>query len=255
MTHPQLRRAALALLLGSVASVVATAGAAPAPGALPAQAAAASELPSVQVRALLPGKAVLQVGDAAPRLLRVGESEQGVRLLATDATGVTVLHAGRKRRLGLSASTAVQPSVVSGQVVPPYIPPSDAARVPGSVTLTADEFGHFSINGRVNGISTAFLVDTGASLVVLTQAQAKAAGYSLDDGRPVRSQTANGVAINYLVTLRSLQIGPWVFKKVEALIAPTMEGEQALLGNNILRRLQMEQRGNQLRLISVAHRH
>lgn len=237
-----------ALLLSSISAALAAPTAPVAASPVSSEAPAGSDKPVVQVRALLQGKAVLQVGNAPPRLVRVGESEQGVRLLAADASGVTVMQDGRKQRLKLTGGTAVQPSVVSSQVVQPYIPPSDAAKPPNGLTLTADAFGHFSLKGRVNGRDTAFLVDTGASLVVLTEAQAKAAGYALEDGRPVRSQTANGVAINYLVTLRSLQIGPWTFQKVEALIAPTMEGEQALLGNNILQRLQMEQRGNRLKL-------
>ena len=197
-------------------------------------------------------KAVLQIGDAPGRLMRVGETEQGVKLLAASSEAATVLVNGEKKRLTLSIGTPLQPSVVSSQLIKPYLPPDEAPAAPqGQLTVQADASGHFHIPGQVNGKGLSFVVDTGASLVVLTEAQAKLAGYKLDDGRPVNSATANGTALSYLINLPSLKLGNLRFTNVQALIAPTFEGPEALLGMNVLRQVRMQQQGNQLTLSAL----
>ena len=92
-----------------------------------------------------------------------------------------------------------------------------AALVPGyaassgddELVLSARNDGHFHIIGAVNGTSVDFLVDTGASDIVLSPDDARSVGLdprTLDFSRTY--QTANGQGRGAPVTLRSLQVGP-----------------------------------------------
>ena len=69
--------------------------------------------------------------------------------------------------------------------------------------------GHFYVRGAVNGVPATFLVDTGASDVVLTMATAEAAGYPPEslsfDGM---AATANGMVRIAGARLDTLEIGP-----------------------------------------------
>lgn len=76
--------------------------------------------------------------------------------------------------------------------------------------LAAAADGHFYIDATVNGAAVTFLIDTGASDVVLTRADAERAGLSpgtLDfTGRAL---TANGEVRTAPVTLASFRLGPY----------------------------------------------
>lgn len=98
--------------------------------------------------------------------------------------------------------------------------------------------GHFGANVTIDGTSVSMLVDTGASTVVLRQADAKKLGIDtagLKYSVPV--QTANGMAYAAPVRLRNLSIGPIVIPQVEALVAQTGTLKESLLGMTFLSRL------------------
>ena len=90
----------------------------------------------------------------------------------------------------------------------------------------------------IDGTSISMLVDTGASTVVLKQADAKKLGIDvagLTYSVPV--QTANGMAYAAPVRLRNLSVGPIVIPQVEALVAQTGTLKESLLGMTFLSRL------------------
>jgi aspartyl protease family protein len=119
----------------------------------------------------------------------------------------------------------------------------------GSAALTRDESGHWRAESRVNGRKVDMLVDTGATMVALTQADAKTAG--IDVRRldySVRVQTASGTVRAAPVRLERLQVGQVRVRDVEALVIErglTI----SLLGMSFLNRLeQFQVRGQLLRL-------
>lgn len=78
----------------------------------------------------------------------------------------------------------------------------------GSVMLRRGEDGHFHLSAEVNGAPVTFLVDTGASDVVLTPEAARRVGIDpegLDYSRV--AQTANGLARLAPVRLERLEFG------------------------------------------------
>lgn len=117
-----------------------------------------------------------------------------------------------------------------------------------TVTLAKSANGHFEVNGRVNGARVHFLVDTGASSVVLSQEDAERAGIdtsSLVYNVPIN--TANGRASAASVTITNLQIGDIERQNIRAMV--TQEGLMtgSLLGMNFLQTLGgFSVRGDQL---------
>ena len=98
--------------------------------------------------------------------------------------------------------------------------------------------GHFTANVAVNGASVPMLVDTGASTVVLRQADAKKLGVdTLNLRYTVPVQTANGVAYAAQVRLRNVTVGPIVLGGVDALVAQPGVLRESLLGMTFLSRL------------------
>lgn len=105
------------------------------------------------------------------------------------------------------------------------------------MTYRADKWGHFMLDVHVNGERVNFMVDTGASLVVLNLDDARRAGLRpkvLDYKYPV--QTANGVVNVALVNLRDLRIGQLKIRNVKAAVNGAPMGT-SLLGNSFLARL------------------
>jgi aspartyl protease family protein len=60
----------------------------------------------------------------------------------------------------------------------------------GELVIPRSRDGHFRVPGQVNGHPVLFLVDTGASVVTVSESLAREAG--LEGGQPVTFQTANG---------------------------------------------------------------
>jgi aspartyl protease family protein len=97
--------------------------------------------------------------------------------------------------------------------------------------------GHFHIEADVNGVSIRFLIDTGASSTVLTQADAARSGIetaALRFNRPV--QTANGTAFFASARLESLEIGPYRVRDVPVAVMPENTLNISLLGMSTINR-------------------
>jgi len=96
--------------------------------------------------------------------------------------------------------------------------------------------GHYYVTAEVNGTPLRFVVDTGASQIVLSRRDAAAAG--IDTGALIftgRARTANGTVRTAPVRLDSLAIGPFEDRDVRAVVnAGEMDG--SLLGMDYLRR-------------------
>jgi aspartyl protease family protein len=100
----------------------------------------------------------------------------------------------------------------------------------------ANELGHVVLDAAVNGAPVSMLVDTGASLVTLTPADARAAGIhpaSLTFSGHVL--TANGTTRMALVTLREIRIGQLSIYDVPAGVLENLN--VSLLGMSFLSRL------------------
>ena len=106
-----------------------------------------------------------------------------------------------------------------------------------ALTIRASAGGHFLIEADVDGADIRFMVDTGATEVVLTPEDAARIGFDLRARNFTRQfNTAGGVIRAAPVTLRRLRIGQLVLRDVEAWVneAPLFV---SLLGMSFLKRL------------------
>jgi len=110
--------------------------------------------------------------------------------------------------------------------------------------------GDFDVSAQVNGAPVAMVLDTGASSVVLTRDDAKAAGLPLEVlAYTVNIETANGRARAAPVRVDRIAVGGLVERSVEALVAQPGQLKTSLLGMSFLNRLRSwEVRGDRLLL-------
>jgi aspartyl protease family protein len=119
-----------------------------------------------------------------------------------------------------------------------------------TVEIARTNAGDFAISAQINGARVAMVLDTGASSVVLTRDDAKAAGLPLEVlNYTVNIDTANGRTRAAPVTLDRVAIGGLVERSIEALVAQPGQLRTSLLGMSFLNRLQSwEVRGDRLLL-------
>jgi aspartyl protease family protein len=108
-----------------------------------------------------------------------------------------------------------------------------------TVEVARSNTGDFAISAQINGARVPMVLDTGASSVVLTRDDAKAAGLPLEVlNYTVNVETANGRTRAAPVTLDRLAIGGLVERSVSALVAQPGQLRTSLLGMSFLNRLQ-----------------
>lgn len=94
--------------------------------------------------------------------------------------------------------------------------------------------GHYRAEALINGEKVDVLVDTGATGVAISQGVADKLNLKSIDA--IRTNTANGDSIGYMVRLKSVQIGGVNAHDVSAMIAPGLGGD-VLLGMSFLGRM------------------
>jgi len=107
----------------------------------------------------------------------------------------------------------------------------------GSVSLKSGAHGHFVAEALVNGVPIRFLVDTGASDVVLSPADAERLGFDPAQLSFTRTyRTANGTVRGAPVRLREIAVGAIVVPDVAASVNGAAM-DRSLLGMSFLSRL------------------
>lgn len=116
------------------------------------------------------------------------------------------------------------------------VPSRAVVATDGTISARRGDDGHFHLTLKVGGTKVRFLVDTGASDVVLAQDDARRLGIDPEGLRYFgRAATANGTVRTARVTLRDVRLGP---VRVDRLGASVSEGEMpgSLLGMAFLDR-------------------
>lgn len=108
----------------------------------------------------------------------------------------------------------------------------------GMLTVASDSRGQFIVHPQVNGFRVKMLVDTGASLIALTDVDARNLGIKLTPADyKLTLKTANGMVKGAQVMLKEIRMGDIVVRNVEATILPPQVLEVSLLGTSFLKRL------------------
>jgi aspartyl protease family protein len=129
------------------------------------------------------------------------------------------------------------------------VPGSAVEVAPHVMAINEDRDGSFMVYGEVNGTQVKFLIDTGASDVVLSPADARRAGIDVDALTfDMPFVTANGTVAGARVRLATLTVGSIRLTDVPAIVNRA-EMDGSLLGMSFLRRLDgFEFRGRQMLL-------
>lgn len=199
--------------------------------ALALQAELAVGVSPVEVVGLFKDRALVRVA-GAEHLLRAGETRGDITLISADAHGAEVEYRGERYQLSLSDR-------VAGQFRP-------AERT--EVMINSDQWGQYWIRGAINDRFTNFLVDTGASVIAISSADARAMGIEYDTSRPGTMQTAQGTAQSFFVNLDKVVVGGITAHNVAAAIVDGQHPADPLLGMSFLRAVRIEEDGGVLKL-------
>ena len=202
--------------------------------ALAALCATSAQAQTVTLNGHIGSNKALLVIDGEPRTVNVGETVRGVTLRALTGTTADVEVAGARRTLSLGAG-------------PVRVRAASAPSNGQQIVIPAGRNGHFRTIGQINGRSVEFMVDTGASVVSMGQAEADLLGLDYRNGTPGMARTANGIVPMRVIVLNSVRIGDVEVANVEASVHPGSLGV-VLLGNSFLTRFQMKRENDVLRL-------
>ncbi|WP_075188255.1 retropepsin-like aspartic protease family protein [Teredinibacter haidensis] len=179
--------------------------------------------PAVEVKGLFKGSAIFVI-DGQQRLLKQGKtSPEGVKLIESNSKFALVEIDGKRHKLRLSRA-------VGGQ----YQTPDKAI-----VRLPSGHNGHYLATGSINGRSTKFLVDTGASSIAISSQQATSLGVKYRHGNRQAVSTANGMVNGFEINLSKVIVGTITLNNVRAVVIEGSSPRQILLGNSFLSRVNM----------------
>ncbi|RZI97563.1 MAG: TIGR02281 family clan AA aspartic protease, partial [Haliea sp.] len=128
-------------------------------------------------------RALLSVNGAA-KAVAPGDTWQGFKVVSTSGEQAVIEQNGKRFTLRVGDA----PVSAGGA--------GSTARG-NRIVLTAGSGGHFMTPGQINGRAVQFMVDTGATSIAMSAADAERAGIAYRNGQPVRIGTANGESQGY----------------------------------------------------------
>ena len=187
----------------------------------------------VEIVGLFKDMAVIRAG-AGEQLLKVGETTpQGVTLVSANSREAVVAWRGTQHTLGLTKQ-------VAGQYAEAQV---------SEVSIPADNLGQYRIRGAINNHYVDFLVDTGASVVALSSAQADALGINYKQGQRGSVQTAQGNAESYFMDLQKVTVAGITAHNVQAAIISGNYPVDILLGMSFLKQVSIRENGGVMTLV------
>lgn len=135
-------------------------------------------------------------------------------------------------------ATVSPPSAIGSATSPASTKKGSDQGDPRTLVVRRDDRGHFRVSGSVDGRQMDFLVDTGASSVVLPEREAARIGLR-PSGRDysIKVKTANGTVLAAPFKLKRIEVG-WIrLTDVDALVLPDSALSENLLGLSFLSRL------------------
>lgn len=180
------------------------------------------------------GDKALLVIDGQPHTVAVGGTAAGVRLLGWRGEAVELERAGQRVVLQLGGT-------------PIQVGSTRTAGAAREIVIPMGPGGHFVTGGSINGRALQFMVDTGATLVSIGQADASRLGLDLAGARAGMTQTANGPVPIRMLVLSAVRVGAVEVAQVGAAVLP-MPMPYVLLGNSFLSRFQMQRDNDIMRL-------
>jgi len=185
-------------------------------------------------------------GDTTARLIYLG--------LLLAAVGGWIF-AEFRGRMGFALRTAMAWGMIFLGVMAGYglwqemrteVIPRQAVLEGGEITLPRAPDGHYYLTLDIAGTPLRFMVDTGATNVVLSRDDARTLGFDPDTLMYLgEARTANGVVRTARVELQDVRLGPYADESLRAFVNDgDMEG--SLLGMDYLGRYRIEIAGDRM---------
>lgn len=184
------------------------------------------------VQGLFKGAVLLQSG-TEQKLVKVGQSWQGITVIDADAKQAVVEINGQRQTVTMSKHIASS-----------YTPAPEKR-----VRLRKNENLQYITSAQINGRATQVLVDTGANIVALSSDTARQLGIDYSKGIPSRVQTASGINNAWSITLDAVTVGGITVRHVRASVVEGAYPEMVLLGMTYLQHVEMQEKDGVLMLI------
>lgn len=199
-------------------------------------------MPDVRLIGRLGDRAMLLVGSKT-LVLSPGISIQGWTLNQWQGDAADVLWEGQSVRLTLDPGLAhvAAPAHAASTVTATS---STGGRI---IQLQMDAQGMYRCDVSIHRQKLPALVDTGASAVTLSQAQAEQVQVAWQQGRSARAQTAGGALDARLITLERLEVSGVEVNRVDALVISS-QLPYVLLGQSFLNRFHLRQDNGRMSL-------
>lgn len=192
---------------------------------------------SVTAIALFKDRVMVSVNGGKAKIVSAGSSHDGVKVLSANTESATVEINGQRETLSLNSTVAISSELGV-----------ESSGIGGFINLTKKRDGHFHTVGQVNGRTVNFLIDTGASIVVLSSQDAKRIGLEYEHGFLATASTASGDSPMYTIKAERINVGSI---EIEDVSVGVIEGRfpiTPLLGMSFLGELDMTQTGRSLKL-------
>ncbi len=187
---------------------------------------------SVKIIALFNNKALLMV-NGNQKIVKKGETFNGVKLKSSSSRGALVRFSdGQEKMLNINQS------ISHGFVAP------DKSKV----KVYANKSGMFMIQGKINGRSTQFLLDTGATSVALSQNEADRLGLAYESSQRKYVSTASEVVPVWNIKLDHVTVGDISVANVDAVVLEGSQPRNPLLGMSFLQHLKLNRNGTVMTL-------
>ena len=209
--------ALLLLLLGMV----------PNASAMPSQ-------PDIQIKGLFSQSAILTINGQQRLLKQGGRSPEGVTLVSATSRSAIVSFNGHEQTLKLSGRVRSQYSEVTRR----------------KVSIALNPHGQYLTYGLINGQGVDLLVDTGASVVAMSETQANQLGLEyVSKGKIGFVETASERVRSYQLTLDQIDIGGLKAYNVQAVVLQGDLPSKILLGMSYLRNVELNEKHGMLNLL------
>lgn len=124
--------------------------------------------------------------------------------------------------------------------------PTVVHSVPGQeISIPAARDGHYYLEGAVNGVPITFMIDTGATYVSVSESFAAKA--RLPEGVKGYFSTANGTVEGKIVKGQAVEAEGFRVSGLSVAVTP-LGGKKGLLGQNFLKRFEVSQSQDVMRL-------
>jgi aspartyl protease family protein len=155
-------------------------------------------------------------------------SKNGVKLLSANLDAIVVLVEGKRYRYKKDNS---QGTILDNKV---------------TLIRDSDSSGYWA-KGRINGKDVTFLIDTGASYIVMNQDQARALKIK-QGNKKIQVITASKIETAHQVTLDTVSVGDIELQNIPAIITKHKYPPYPLLGMSFLSHVEINQENEQMTL-------